>query len=203
MENTIDKVRTKKLGVLELLNNCRIKLSGLFSLINTSVINAKQYSQDMGIVNTKVSGLYDDLKGITIATTTSNKEDRPKNLRASKPVVKKINVEIKELTTEFWDLVEKFNSAIDKNYTELRTQYKSDVVACCQAYKTINDSGENSKAIDKGYRQQVKLIKHILDKINSVVAEYKDEREKVENIKTDFNRTLNFASTLSDKLIEA
>lgn len=200
MENTLEKTKTKKMGILELMNNCRIKLSGLYSLINAGVVSAKQYSINMGIVNTKISELYDNMRGVFIAITNSNKEDRPKNIRASKPVVKKTKSEIASLTEEFYDLIEKFDRAVDKAHLDLRTQYKNDVASCCRAYKSINESNE---ALDKGYRQQVKLIKRVLEKINEIILVYKEEKEKVAEQKTHFDRTLNFASTLSDKIIEA
>lgn len=200
MENTLDKTKSKKMDILKLMNNCRIKLSGLYSLINAGVVRAKQYSMDMGIVNTKISELYDNLRGIFIAITNSDKANRPKNIRSSKPVVKKTNEEIESLKNEFKDLNEKFSEAVGEDNLKLRTQYKNDVKACCNAYKSVK---EESESLDKGYRQQVRLIKRILEKINDILLIYKEEKEKVNEHVAHFDRTVNFASTLSEKIIEA
>lgn len=200
MENTLDKTKSKKMDILKLMNNCRIKLSGLYSLINAGVVRAKQHSMDMGLVNTKISELYDNLRGIFIAITNSDKANRQKNIRSSKPVVKKTNEEIENLKNEFKDLNEKFSEAVGEDNLKLRTQYKSDVVACCNAYKSVK---EESESLDKGYRQQVRLIKRILEKINDILMIYKEEKEKVKEHNAHFDRTVNFASTLSEKIIEA
>ena len=81
-----------------------------------------------------------------------------------------------------------------------RKTYKHEVALCCDTYKKLgavevkNESGTEKTvptSIEKGYKQQVKLIRRILDKIDEVKASFKnvkaDIKERVKKLKIRVN----------------
>ena len=52
----------------------------------------------------------------------------------------------------------------------------------------------------KGYRQQVKLIKAVLDKIKALIVVYNQEDEKVEGIKKEFENMTKIVDRLASDL---
>lgn len=186
----------KLLTVLGLLNNCREKLRALYNLFNSNLLKAKTDSQEMSSLYDEAINSHNDLKGI--ATALSGKDNREKNIKASKPVVKTTKGNIAEYKQKFAELYYSFKHAFD-DCMKLRADYKNEVVLCCDTYKKIKKDSA-SKSIEKGYRSQVNLIKAILDKIKSLILNYNKEDEKVEATKKEFDNMTKLVGTLADNL---
>lgn len=191
----------KLLAVLELLNTCREKIRALYNLFNSQVLNAKNDSQNMSSDLDFVMEKHDDLKGVAFALPKKAKEERQGLVKASRPIVKGAQKSLRDVKESFYESYASFKNALNEA-KQLRATYKKDVKDCCEAFK--NFLGEKvvagSDKIQKGYRQQVKLIKSILDKIVSLIEVYKQEDVKVEEIKKQFDSMTKIVERLAGEL---
>ena len=178
----------KFIEVLKLLNNCREKLDGLCSLFVANYKTAKEDRVEMGAIYDEVSSSHDELKHI--ANGRNN---------GSKLIVRTIKSKLGESKKAFNDLYTKFSSALDE-CIPLRKEYKGEVKACCDAYNMFKDKNGVPASIDKGYRQQVRLIQAILAKIKSVIEAYNKESEIGEELKNSFDKTCQVAEMLAGSL---
>lgn len=179
------KADEKFMVVLQLLNTCRQKLDSLCNLFRASVVGSKQDSAELGRIFEQAVDCENELKLLN-----PNK--------GSKLVVKSIKTRLTEAKKQFADMFESFSSRL-KDCMPLREEYKKEVVMCCDTYKKMKTTDELN-SIEKGYRQQVKLIQKILQKIKEYIAEYKAEKLQVEDKKARFDKTCskveNLVSTL-------
>ena len=71
-----------------------------------------------------------------------------------------------------------------------RKTYKHEVALCCQTYNALKEKSDTS-SIEKGYKQQVKMIRRILEKIDTVKINYKSVKEEIKNLKAMFDELYN------------
>ncbi len=191
----------KLLKVLELLNTCREKTKALCNLFNAQVLNAKGDSQNMSSLLDAVIEKHNDLKGVASVLPKKTKDERTKLVKASRPIVKNTQNSLEDLKTSFLDSYSNFKNVLN-DPMKLRATYKAEVVSCCDAFKKF--LGEKVVAgtdkIQKGYRQQVKMIKAILDKIKTLIEVYKQEEQKVEEIKKQFDNITKLVERLAGDL---
>ena len=200
-KETLNSQEKKLYAVLELLNTCREKIKALFYLFNTQVLNAKADSQEMSSCLDAMIEKHNDLKGIASVLPKTKKTDREKVAKASKPIVKNTQNLVDDLKKTFKEHYDSFKVAM-KDAMSLRATYKAEVVSCCDAFKKFlaSKTVEGSEKIVKGYRQQVKLIKAVLDKIKALIVVYNQEDEKVEGIKKEFENMTKIVDTLARDL---
>lgn len=202
METKETSTQEKKLlAVLELLNTCREKLKALCNLFNTQVLNAKNDSQNMSSCLDAVMDQHNDLKGVASVLPKKARGEREKLVKASKPIVKNAQKSLEELKKEFKDNYATFKVALDEAM-KLRATYKAEVVSCCDAFKKFlgEKTVTGTDKLQKGYRQQVKMIKAILDKIKVLIEVYKQEDVKVEAIKKQFEALTKIVDRLAGDL---
>lgn len=171
------KTEEKFLVLLNLLNNCRDKLYSLYNLFYANLKKAKGDSAEMAKLYDDVMSCHDELKVI----------DLQKDKKSPKLIVKNIVTRLNNNKQEFLEFYSQFKNAL-KDCMPLREEYKKEVVMCCDTYKKMK-KGDEMDSFEKGYRQQVKLIKAILDKIKTCIIEYKNEDTVVENRKSLFDTT--------------
>ena len=164
MEKT--KAQEKFLKVLELLNNCREKLFATYDLFVANLEQTKQIKVELG---EKYEQLL-DLREEYVQLTTSGK---PAKMR-----IAKVRKEATELKQEHDVQVTSVDTIMD-DAKSCRNTYKSEIVMCCETYKQLKlKLGEDERS-EKGYKQQVKLVKRILEKIDTVRTEFKGVKEEI------------------------
>lgn len=200
-KETLNSQEKKLYAVLELLNTCREKIKALFYLFNTQVLNANADSQELSSCLDAMIEKHNDLKGIASVLPKTQKADREKVAKASKPIVKNTQNSVGDLKKSFAEHYASFKGALNDAMT-LRATYKAEVVSCCDAFKKFlaSKSVEGSEKIVKGYRQQVKLIKAVLDKIKSLIMVYNQEDVKVEGLKKEFDNMTKIVDRLASDL---
>lgn len=155
----------KYFKVLELLNGCREKL---FATYNLFVANLEQTKQ----IKTELGEMYEqllDLRGEYMQLTSS---DKPAKMR----IIKLCN-DAKALKGAHDEKVDTANNIMD-DASACRKAYKQEIVMCCDTYKKLKEKGVEGSQ-DKGYKQQVKLVKRVLEKIDSVKVNYKSVKEEI------------------------
>jgi len=156
----------KYLKLLELLNGCREKLYATYNLFITNLETTKQTKADLG---QKYEQLL-DLRHEYVQLTTSNK---PAKMRISK-----VRKDAKALKEEYDEQVSTVGAGMS-DADKCRKTYKEESVMCCDTYKKLKDKLGTDASIDNGYKQQVKLIRRILEKIDTVKVSYKGLKEEI------------------------
>ena len=164
MENT--KAQEKFLKILELLNGCREKLFATYNLFVANLEQTKATKQELGEKYEKLL----DLREEYVQLTTSGK---PAKMR-----IAKVRKEAKELKDEH-DIQVASTETIMDDAKACRKAYKQEVIMCCDTYKQLKTKLGEDNAIDKGYKQQVKLVKRILEKIDNVKVSFKGVKEEI------------------------
>ncbi len=197
----ISSQEKKLLAVLELLNTCREKNKALCNLFNTQVLKAKNDSQNMSYCLDAVIEKHNDLKGVASVLPKKAKGERDQLIKASKPIVKDAQKSLDEIKNDFNDSYTSFKQALDEPM-EWRKSYKEEIKACCDAFKKFlgDKMNDGINKLVKGYRQQVKMIKAILDKIKSLIEVYKQEETKVDEIKKQFDEITKLVTRLAGDL---
>ena len=155
----------KYLKILELLNGCREKLFATYNLFVANLETAKQTKTELGEMYEQLL----DLRGEYVQLTTSGK---PAKMR-----VNKVRKDAETLKAEHDEKVSGVDTIMD-DANACRKAYKQEVIMCCDTYKKLKEKGiEGSQ--DKGYKQQVKLVKRILEKIDTVKVSYKGVKEEI------------------------
>ncbi len=155
----------KYFKVLQLLNGCREKL---FATYNLFVANLEQTKQ----IKTKLGEMYEqllDLHGEYMQLTSSGK---PAQIR-----IAKVRNDAKALKAENDEKVAIVDTIMD-DANACRKAYKQEIIMCCDTYKKLKEKGVGGR-MDKGHNQQVKLVKRILEKIDTVKASYNGAREEI------------------------
>lgn len=172
------KTEEKFLVLLNLLNNCREKMYSLYNLFYANHKKAKLDSMEMGKLYDDVMSCHDELKLL----------DSQKDKKSPRLIVKNIVNRVNESKAAFNELYHQFKSAL-KDCMPLRGEYKKEVVMCCDTYKKMKKD-DTIDSYEKGYRQQVTLIKKILEKIKEIISAYKLDEEVVEDRKVKFDTTV-------------
>ena len=159
----MDKTKTQEkfLKLLELLNGCREKLYATYNLFVANLEQTKTTKTELG---EKYEQLL-DLRNEFVQLTTSGK---PVKMRVSK-----LRKDATVLKDEYEEQVAGVGSGM-ADCESCRKTYKHEVALCCDTYNKLKTIGVD-EAVAKGYKQQVKLIRRILEKIDTIKVGFKAE----------------------------
>lgn len=160
------KAQEKFLKILELLNGCREKLFATYNLFVANLEQTKQIKLELG---EKYEQLL-DLRESYVQLTTSGK---PAKMR-----IAKVRKDAKSLKDEHDVQVASADTIMD-DAKACRKTYKQEVIMCCDTYKQLKTKLGVDSSVDNGYKQQVKLVKRILEKIDTVKLGYKAVKEEI------------------------
>ena len=181
--------KEKFIELLKLINNCREKLVGVYNLFSASVMKSKEDSLKMHDLHDEAVTNYDNLKAMNMG-----------QMAKSKLMIKNSKTRLEQIKKEFNELYADFTNAL-KDCVPLRDKYKKETSMCFEAYQQMSGKTEVSDSIAKGFRQQLKLIKAIFDKIKALILEYKAEKEVVINRKNIFDDFTKKADKLANSLV--
>jgi len=192
------ETNTKQLEIIRALNDNRSKLSALFSLYNTSLIMAEQDRVDLTTYYEQMIDFKNDINTITIAISSAKKGEREEAYAKNKSKIKRIDTQMNSVNNDFINSCKKYKLALQE-CGSLKTEYKHAVSELCKEFKSTVD--ENTPAVViKGYKQQVKLIRTILDRIELLISDYNVKRNKVEEDNTRFSELYSTVNDLITKL---
>lgn len=188
----------KLLEIVKQLNDNRNKLSALFSLYNSSLLVAEDSRANLPSYFEQLIDHKNDLSTITKDISSAPKAERSSVLNKSKSKINRLNNEVEQVNIDFAQATKKYRVALQE-CGSLKTEYKHEVSNLCKDFKANVD--ENTPAIViKGYKQQVKIIKAILDKIEMLVSDYNVKKNQLEQDNTRFNELYSSVSSLIDQL---
>ncbi len=194
-------MENKLLEIIKELNDNRSKLSALFSLYNNSLIVAEESRQSLTTYYEQMIDMKNDLCMITNTISNAKKSERNDVFNRNSAKIKKINNDVKLLNKDFESDSKKYSIAL-KDCGSLKTEYKHRVSELCKEFKaSVSDTTE--AIVIKGYKQQVKIIKAILDKIEYLISDYNVKKNKVENDNEKFVELYNSVNSLISKLQSA
>ncbi len=164
----MDKTKTQEkfLKILELLNGCREKLFATYNLFVANLEQTKQIKTELG---EKYEQLL-DLRSEYVQLTTSGK---PAKMR-----IAKVRKDAKALKDEHDVQVESVGTIMN-DANACRKTYKQEIAMCCDTYKLLKEKMGADASIDNGYKQQVKLARRILEKIDTVKVSFNGVKEEI------------------------
>ncbi len=184
--------------ILRELNDNRNKLSALFSLYNNSLLVAEDNRSQLGGYYEQMIDFKNDLHIISNEVSKVKKSERANTLTAHKTKIKRINNDVESVHNEFNSSCNNYKIALN-NCGSLKTEYKHEVSELCKKFKSLITDDTPAITI-KGYKQQVKIIRTILDKIELLIADYNIKRNKMEQDKMCFQELYNSVSTMLEQL---
>lgn len=153
----MDKTQSKFLTILKLMDDCRSKLYATLNLFVTKYEEAKISRTELREIYEKLLEYRDEI----IALVASGK---------GKARISGIKQSCATEQARHHEITNNINTGID-DPEKCRKTYKHEVKLCCDTYNALKQ-GELPASITKGYKQQVKLIRAILDKIEVVKEKY-------------------------------
>ena len=169
----MDKTQEKFFKLLKLLDDCRNKLRATYNLFVSCLEQSKNIRAELG-------GMYDQL--------LDYKDEMMQIASSKKPAKTKINRianDSNKLKSSYEEQVELVSHLMD-DCESCRKTYKHEVSLCCQTYNVLKHEGLASSIV-KGYKQQVKLIRAILDKIDDIKDSYKTVKAEIKQEKQMFD----------------
>ena len=113
--------------------------------------------------------------------------------------IKTISLEVNLVNNSFNSNCEKFSTALSE-CAGLKSEYKHTVSELCKEFKaTVTE--DTDAMIIKGYKQQVKLIKIILEKIELLISDYNIKKNKVEEDNKTFGQLYGSVNSLLTQLL--
>ena len=192
------EISKTQLDIIRALNDNRNKLSALYSLYNSSLLVAESSRQELGTYYEQMIDFKNDLNTLSSQIGNAKKSERLELFAKNKIKIKKIGLGSKETSGLFKDNCAKYRIALQE-CGSLKTEYKHTISELCKQFKaTINE--DTDALIIKGYKQQVKIIKAILDKIEFLISDYNVKRNKMEEDNTKFSQLYESVNTLIDRL---
>ena len=190
----------KLLEIIKALNDNRSKLSALYSLYNSSLIVAEESRQTLGTYFEQMIDLKNDVNAISNLIYNSKKTERVDTFNKNKSKIKRLNNDINEVNSNFKSSCNTYKIAL-KECGSLKTEYKHTVSELCKEFKAlVNDNTD--AIIIKGYKQQVKIIKAILDKIELLISDYNIKKNKMDEDSAKFEELYNGINSLITRLQE-
>lgn len=178
MDNTkTQDKQTKLLTILELLNGVREKLYATYNLFVANVEQTKTINEFVGL---KYEQLLDK-RNEFVQLSSSNK---PAKMR-----VAKLRKEATALKQEHDDQVAMVGDGM-ADAEACRKTYVYEAKLCSNAHNEVSVANPEEAvpaSIEKGYKQQVKLIKRILEKISVAKVSFKELKEEIKERVKLFN----------------
>ena len=180
------------------LNDNRSKLSALFSLYNSSLLDAEEGRAVLSEYYEQMIDFKNDLNTLTTLIGNTKKSERSELISKNKSKMKTIHNEIGNVTNGFNLTCKKYRLALS-DCGSLKTEYKHEVSELCKKFKSMVD--ENTPAIViKGYKQQVRIIKAIFEKIEALISDYNVKKNKVEEDSERFNSLVETVNSMMEQL---
>ena len=185
--------------IIKQLNDNRSKLSALYSLYNSSLLIAENNRVELGVYYEQMIDLKDEINSISLAIANAKKAERAETLSRNRGKIKRLNLEASQANSSFNESAKKYRIAL-KDCGSLKTEYKHTVKELCAEFKSLMGENEIDVIILKGYRQQVKIIKAILDKIELLISDYNVKKNKVEEDNTRFEALYESVGSMLERL---
>ena len=180
------------------LNDNRSKLSALFSLYNSSLLDAEEGRAILSEYYEQMIDFKNDLNTLSTLIGNTKKSERSELISKNKSKMKTIHNEIGNVTNGFNSTCKKYRLALS-DCGSLKTEYKHEVSELCKRFKSMVD--ENTPAIViKGYKQQVRIIKAIFEKIEALISDYNVKKNKVEEDSEMFNSLVETVNSMIEQL---
>lgn len=180
------------------LNDNRSKLSALFSLYNSSLLDAEEGRASLSEYYEQMIDFKNDLNTLSTLIGNTKKSERSELISKNKSKMKTIHNEIGNVTDGFNSTCKKYRLALS-DCGSLKTEYKHEVSELCKKFKSKVD--ENTPAIViKGYKQQVRIIKAIFEKIEALISDYNVKKNKVEEDSERFNSLVETVNSMVEQL---
>jgi len=189
----------KLLDIIKELNDNRSKLSALYSLYNNSLIVAEESRQSLSSYYEQMIDFKNEVSAISNQIATiKKKSDKVSTYNQHKSKITRLNNDAAAVHDSFKDNCTKYRIAL-KECGTLKSEYKQTVSNLCKEFKaSINE--ETDSMIIKGYKQQVKVIKAILEKIEMLISDYNVKKNKVEEDHDKFTVLYESVSSLIKEL---
>lgn len=195
------KTNDKLLQIIKELNDNRSKLSALFSLYNSSLLVAEDNRQILTSCYEQMIDFKNDLNTISTEIAGAKKSERTTIFSRNKMKIKTLNKDALQVHEDFNSSCKKYRVAL-KECGSLKTEYKHTVSELCKEFKA-NITEETEPIVIKGYKQQVKIIKAILDKIEMLISDYNVKKNKIESDSEKFTQLYASVSDIISKLQSA
>ena len=135
-----------------------------------------------------------DLNSLTNLLANVKKAERVETYNKNKSKIKRIDLEANLVNDNFKNNCKKYRIDLQE-CGSLKTEYKHTVSELCKEFKSLVDENTDVTII-KGYKQQVKIIKAILDRIEVLIADYNVKKNKVEQDNEKFAELYNSVNSL-------
>jgi len=191
-------MENKLLNIIRELNDNRSKLSALFSLYNSSLVVAETNRAELMNYYEQMIDLKNDVNSLSVMISNVKKAERASVYNKNKAKIKNIGNEINLINNSFQDGCKKYRIAL-KECGSLKSEYKHTVSELCKEFKALVTE-ETDTSIIKGYKQQVKVIKAILEKIEVLIADYNVKKNKIEDDSVKFTELYSSVSSLLTQL---
>ena len=175
----------KLIEIVKQLNDSRNKLLALKGLYNTYLLQAEDDRSNLTTLFEQMVDYKNDLNTITKDLGNVKKADRSTELNKNKNKINLINKSIDSVSNNFKSTCKNYREAL-KECGSLKTEYKHEVSELTKEFKA-NLTADTQTTIIKGYKQQVRVIKAIFDRIEVMIADYNSKRNKVEEDSERFN----------------
>ena len=185
--------------IIKQLNDNRSKLSALYSLYNSSLLVAENNRAELGVFYEQMIDLKNEINTISLAIAGAKKAERAEIITRNRSKIKRLNLEATQANSNFNESTKNYRIAL-KDCGSLKTEYKHTVKELCAEFKSTIENKEVDVSILKGYRQQVKIIKAILDKIELLISDYNVKKNKVEEDNTRFSALYESVNQMLERL---
>ena len=191
-------MENKLLDIIRELNDNRSKLSALFSLYNSSLVAAETNRTELMNYYEQMMDLKNDVNSLAILINNATKAEKLNVYNKNKFKIKTLGNEVNLINTNFNDGCKKYKIAL-KECGGLKSEYKHAVSELCKEFKSLVDKNTDPMVI-KGYKQQVKVIKAILEKIEMLISDYNVKRNKIEDDSAKFTELYSSVSSILVKI---
>ena len=191
-------MENRLLEIIKQLNDYRSKLSALYSLYNSSLLVAEESRIELSGFYEQMIDFKNDLNSLSTMIASVKKAERVSTYNKNKSRIKRIVLEVGTVNDSFNDNCQKYRIAL-KECGSLKTEYKHNVSELCKEFKASVDENTDTSII-KGYKQQVKIIKAILEKIELLISDYNVKKNNVENDSKNFGQLYESVNSLIDQL---
>jgi len=181
----MDKTQEKFFKLLKLLDDCRNKLRATYNLFISCLEQTKSIKAELG-------GMYEQMLDYKDELAQIEASKKPAKTKLSR-----LATDCNKLHTSYEEQLEVVSHCMD-DCESCRKTYKHEVSLCCQTYNVLKHEGIASSIV-KGYKQQVKLIRAILDKIDDIKDNYKALKAEIKQEKQMFDKLYD---DINKKIIE-
>ncbi len=184
--------------ILRQLNDNRNKLSALFSLYNSLLLDAEEGRSTLSGYYEQMIDFKNDLNSLSTLIGNTKKSERSELISKNKSKIKTINSQVGDVQKDFVTTCKKYRLALT-DCGSLKTEYKHEVSELCKKFKSLVDE-TTPPVIIKGYKQQIRIIKSIFNKIETLISDYNVKKNKVEEDNERFTSLVANVSSMMEQL---